>query len=202
MDNTIKPIFSKPETHYKKWGKEVWITNNEEYCGKLLHFNAGAEFSSHFHVSKREHFYLLSGQVILKYKDLENGSDLLKVLEKGDVVEIPRNCPHQIRALEESVIVEISTHHEDSDSWRISQGDSQKENIENKNIQGEGGQKQSEIHNYYKEVDSRNYIMMLSHALSDTGYYNYLQRIQSSYGIAHPNYQALDYTTWKKYHSQ
>ena len=40
----------------KKWGYENIIVNNEEYCGKILHFNAGTKFSNHMHIKKGKVF--------------------------------------------------------------------------------------------------------------------------------------------------
>ncbi len=124
--DSIEPIFKNPSVHEKGWGREIWIDNNDEYCGKILEFAKGSCFSSHFHINKRETFYVLKGSLILSYKDLSTGHDKSEQLKKFDVVEIPRFCPHRITAIEDSVIIEISTHHEDSDSYRISPGDSQK----------------------------------------------------------------------------
>ena len=36
----------------KGWGKEIWLANNNKYCGKILKFNAGSKFSMHYHVDK------------------------------------------------------------------------------------------------------------------------------------------------------
>lgn len=33
----------KPEYHAKGWGYELWIHNDEEYCGKLLFFKEGRD---------------------------------------------------------------------------------------------------------------------------------------------------------------
>ena len=33
-----------PEVHVKAWGREEWIYNGPEYCGKILYFNKGAKF--------------------------------------------------------------------------------------------------------------------------------------------------------------
>ncbi len=38
----------------KGWGYEIWITNNEKYCGKLLCFEEGKKFSMHYHMIKDE----------------------------------------------------------------------------------------------------------------------------------------------------
>ena len=110
----------------KSWGKEIWIVNNEEYCGKILEFNAGSKFSMHFHVEKKETFYVLKGKLILNYFDLTNADKYSEELNIGDIVDINRFFPHQIQAIEDSSIIEFSTQHKDSDSYRIEKGDSQK----------------------------------------------------------------------------
>ena len=71
MSNKIlQPCFTKPEVHRKGWGEEIWITNNDKYCGKLLKFNAGAKFSLHYHLKKHEHFFVLKGRLLLNYINL------------------------------------------------------------------------------------------------------------------------------------
>jgi hypothetical protein len=42
----------------KTWGREVWIVNNETYCGKILYITAGKTGSLHYHRHKTETFYL------------------------------------------------------------------------------------------------------------------------------------------------
>jgi quercetin dioxygenase-like cupin family protein len=121
----MKPIFTKPKIVNKGWGRERWLCNNEEYCGKLLEFDSGSKFSMHYHIKKRESFYVLKGFLVLTFFNLENADMKSQNLLEGQVIEIPRNVPHQIEAKEDSVIIEISTHHEDSDSYRIGRGDSQ-----------------------------------------------------------------------------
>lgn len=110
----------------KGWGEERWIVNNEKYCGKILKFNAGSRFSMHYHIDKEETFFVLKGHLKLKYFDLTNASEKIEDLHCGDVVDIPPCNPHKLEAIEDSSIIEISTHHEDSDSYRIGKGDSQK----------------------------------------------------------------------------
>ena len=110
----------------KKWGYENIIVNNEEYCGKILHFNAGTKFSNHMHIKKRESFYLLSGKLVVTGINTEDASKYHITLNKGDILDVPRFCFHQIEALEDSDLIEFSTHHEDSDSYRVEKGDSQK----------------------------------------------------------------------------
>lgn len=116
----------KPEKHKKGWGEEVWIINTDKYCGKLLKFNKGALSSDHFHAVKDETWYILEGKLELRHYNLANADRLVKVLKPGDVVHIPPSMPHQLVALEPSTIIEVSTTHDEADSYRITKGDSQK----------------------------------------------------------------------------
>ena len=113
-------------THHKKgWGEEVWIINNEKYCGKLLKFNKGAIFSDHYHIVKDETWYVLEGKLELRYYDLANADRLTTEITPGSVVHIPPNTPHQLVALEASTILEVSTWDDPADNYRIGKGDSQ-----------------------------------------------------------------------------
>lgn len=109
----------------KKWGREIILHNDENYCGKLLQFNKGAKFSMHFHMKKVETFYVNKGKLVLKYIDTKDATTFTRELNVGDVIEIEPSDPHQIFAEEDSEIIEISTQHFDSDSYRIDKGDSQ-----------------------------------------------------------------------------
>ena len=44
-------------------------------------------------------------------------------LEVGDVITNERGEPHQMEALEDSELFEVSTQHKDEDSYRIWKGD-------------------------------------------------------------------------------
>ena len=44
----------RPKIVPKAWGEEVWIHNDEEYCGKILRFfKAGNKFSLHYNILKK-----------------------------------------------------------------------------------------------------------------------------------------------------
>lgn len=127
MSNTpIAPIFHTAQIVPKGWGHEQIICNTPEYCGKVLHFHKGARFSYHFHVAKHETFWLQKGHLQLTTINPENAVQTTQQLTEGSIVEIPRLLVHQITALEESDLIEFSTHHEDGDSHRVLPGDSQK----------------------------------------------------------------------------
>jgi len=111
----------------KKWGKEIIIHNDEDYCGKLLIFNKSAKFSMHFHLKKKETWYVQEGKFLLRYIDTKNATLLEKELTKGMAVEVQQGDPHQLIALTKGIIFEVSTQHFDDDSYRIEKGDSQNE---------------------------------------------------------------------------
>jgi len=126
MDTHVRLAITKAEVHTKGWGEEVWFINNDKYCGKLLKFKKGAMFSDHYHVNKDEAWYVLEGKLELRYYNLANADRIVTQLGPGSVVHIPPHTPHQLVAHEASTIIEVSTPHDEGDSYRIGKGDSQK----------------------------------------------------------------------------
>ena len=121
----MKLEITKPEIHPKAWGGEKWIHNSDGYCGKILKFNQGARFSLHAHL-KVETWYINLGQLKLIYIDTDNADKHELILNKGDVIHIPFLVPHQLIALEESEVFEVSQPHDENGSLRYEKGDSQK----------------------------------------------------------------------------
>ena len=114
----------KPERHEKGWGYELWIVNNNLYCGKILHFDKGKKCSWHYHKLKDEVFYIQSGKLLVKYSDedsLELANEI--VLNPGDNFHVYRGLRHQMTAIEDTELFEFSTQHFETDSYRISRGD-------------------------------------------------------------------------------
>jgi len=109
----------------KGWGEEIIIENNDRYCGKILRFKKGCKFSMHYHLIKDETWYVSSGDFIYRWVDTNNGDIKENKLKKGDVVRQFPGQPHQLEALADGEIFEVSTQHFDSDSYRIIKGDSQ-----------------------------------------------------------------------------
>ncbi|MBW2989717.1 cupin domain-containing protein [Candidatus Woesearchaeota archaeon] len=95
----------------KVWGKETWIANYD-YCGKKLTLNKGFRCSMHHHKNKDETFYITKGKVLMEVKGQK------KVMLPGDSIRILPYAKHRFTGLEDSEIIEFSTHHEDSDSYR------------------------------------------------------------------------------------
>ena len=91
------------EIHSKAWGYELWIVNNEKYCGKLLVFDKDKQFSMHYHLLKDEAWYISKGDFEYKFIDTETSKEQSIKVTVG-------NCIHL---------------HFDSDSYRVKPGASQ-----------------------------------------------------------------------------
>ena len=114
----------KTETVVKGWGKEIVFVNNIDYCGKILCFNKNKQFSMHYHIDKKETWYVAQGKFILHWIETTNGTIHSEYLNVGDVITNERGEPHQVMALEDdSQLFEVSTKHMDCDSYRIWKGD-------------------------------------------------------------------------------
>jgi|TARA_R110002020_G_scaffold416331_1_gene625658 quercetin dioxygenase-like cupin family protein len=121
----MQPSFSRLEPHPKGWGDELWITNNEKYCGKILRFKKGSSFSMHYHIRKEETWCVTQGKLKLEYFDLEKAERLERDLTEGDVVHLKPCIPHKLTALEDAHVFEVSTQHFNEDSYRVEKGSSQ-----------------------------------------------------------------------------
>ena len=102
----------------KKWGREEIFISNDIYCFKRLVFNKGYSLSMHFHVNKHETWEILSGGGLLSYYNYNSGNIINKELYPGDVVTIPNFQLHRFQAKEDTIINEVSTKDEASDSYR------------------------------------------------------------------------------------
>jgi len=103
---------TKSEEHEKVWGKELWIANNEFYCGKILELKKGLRCSIHYHKKKHETFFILEGLVFME----QDGQE--KTMMPGDILEVNQSSKHRFTGLKDSKIIEFSTHHEEDDSYR------------------------------------------------------------------------------------
>lgn len=108
----------------KGWGSELWLMNNDLYCGKILKFIKDKRCSYHYHKIKDETFYIQTGKLAVTYGMTDNINDACKrVLTNGETFHVPPNMRHSMFAVEDTVLFEFSTHHDDADSFRIIKGD-------------------------------------------------------------------------------
>lgn len=109
----------------KGWGREIIFENNELYCGKLLYFKKGAKFSMHYHMIKDETWYVQEGDFIYRWINTETAEVNEHCLRRGDTVRQLPGQPHQLEAITDGIVFEVSTQHIESDSYRVWKGDSQ-----------------------------------------------------------------------------
>lgn len=95
----------------KVWGHEEWIVNSD-YCGKKLVLKKNHHCSFHHHKIKDETFYVINGRVLIEIGNKKH------VLKKGESIHIKPNENHRFYGIEDSEIIEFSSHHEESDSHR------------------------------------------------------------------------------------
>lgn len=113
----------------KKWGYEIVIENNDFYCGKKLHVLPSKWCSVHYHKNKKETFYVISGELKLQYStvldfdywDSDNKSITTLILKTGESFTLNPMTAHRFTSNTSLFceFVEFSTHHDDSDSYRI-----------------------------------------------------------------------------------
>ncbi len=103
----------------KRWGWEDWIYNGK-YCGKILFIKNGHKTSFHYHKEKDEVLYVQSGMIELFYNDKDDEVKAGRLLmNAGDAFRIKPELRHRIVAITDAYLFETSTHHEDSDSYRV-----------------------------------------------------------------------------------
>ena len=123
MGHEIKPKVCEGCKVPKGWGEELIIENNEMYCGKLLIFKEGCKFSMHYHLIKDETWYVDKGTFTYRWIDTETAEVNEQQLKPGDVVRQRVGQPHQLIALTDGTVFEVSTQHFDEDSYRVVKGD-------------------------------------------------------------------------------
>ena len=100
------------ERREKPWGHEHLWALNQHYVGKFLHVNAGESLSMQYHEVKDETIHLVEGKLLFRVGETEDAIEEL-ILSPGDSFHIPPGTVHQMQALEDCVIAEVSTPHLD-----------------------------------------------------------------------------------------
>jgi mannose-6-phosphate isomerase-like protein (cupin superfamily) len=101
MGNPCEVSFG--EKKKKPWGYERPVGEFRGLNLKELFFLQGKESSLHYHTKKDEIFYIISGRIRLIYGKKD------EVLEPGQTIRIPPGMHHQFHALEDTLILEVST---------------------------------------------------------------------------------------------
>ena len=113
MTIDIGPLLASAKKVEKEWGWEAWISNTELYCAKILKLNAGCQCSLHAHKVKDEEFHVLEGRVRLER------DEFVHYLSPGEHLRISPGSYHRFSSTEGALILEVSTFHDDADSYRL-----------------------------------------------------------------------------------
>jgi mannose-6-phosphate isomerase len=93
----------------KPWGHETIWAHSDRYVGKILHITAGHELSVQYHNRKDETVYLLSGKIVYRVQQPgEDGLDDMQ-LKIGESFRITPGTIHQMVALTDCDVLEVST---------------------------------------------------------------------------------------------
>ena len=101
----------------KTWGTELYYTNTDKFCGKKLTVNPLKICSRHLHKIKDEMFTVLSGKGFIEV------NERIYYVVEGDHIHVPSGTWHRFWTVEGMELLEISTHHEDSDVERETKSD-------------------------------------------------------------------------------
>ena len=91
----------------KPWGHETIWAHTDNYVGKILHIKAGQALSVQYHNRKDETIHLLSGELIYRVKLGELLDD--EKLKQGESFRITPGTVHQMEAITDCEILEVST---------------------------------------------------------------------------------------------
>jgi mannose-6-phosphate isomerase-like protein (cupin superfamily) len=100
------------------WGRELRMVNEHEYCSKILELTYPARSSVHFHKEKKETFIVLEGVVTIQV------GSTMRDYGAGEQVTVLPMTEHSFMLSKKNggrkaLILESSTHHEDSDTYRV-----------------------------------------------------------------------------------
>jgi mannose-6-phosphate isomerase-like protein (cupin superfamily) len=92
----------------KPWGHELVYALTDRYCGKIIFVRKDEQLSLQFHRKKDEVVYVHEGRIEMEIGDPGGPLDI-EVVGPGHAFHIAPGTVHRWRALEDSVVLEVST---------------------------------------------------------------------------------------------
>jgi mannose-6-phosphate isomerase len=105
---SVDRVTPAPRKVEKPWGWELVWALTDRYCGKLLFVSAGAALSLQYHERKDESWYVQDGRATLEL-GVVGGELGEREIGPGDTFHFAPRTVHRVRALEDTLIVEVST---------------------------------------------------------------------------------------------
>ena len=103
----------RPRRVEKPWGWELIWAEADAYCGKQLFVREGCALSLQFHREKDETIYVHSGRVEFTIGEAGSATPFTEVVGPGAAFHITPGTVHRMRALEDALLLEVSTPHLD-----------------------------------------------------------------------------------------
>lgn len=101
-----------PRRVEKPWGWELVWAESEHYVGKLLFVRAGQALSLQYHEVKHESWLVHEGRARLELGEV-GGTLTAREITAGDAFRYPPGTVHRVTAVEDTLILEVSTPHLD-----------------------------------------------------------------------------------------
>jgi mannose-6-phosphate isomerase-like protein (cupin superfamily) len=102
----------RPRHVEKPWGWELVWAETDAYAGKLLFVAAGQSLSLQYHEEKDESWLVREGRARLELGAVGGSLDEA-VIGPGDAFRYRPGTVHRVTALEDTLILEVSTAHLD-----------------------------------------------------------------------------------------
>jgi mannose-6-phosphate isomerase-like protein (cupin superfamily) len=97
-----------PQKIDKPWGYELLWAHTPRYAGKIFFVKKGHRLSLHYHEKKDETHYVYEGKTLMEMED-SNGKLTRFEASAGDCYRILPYTKHRLKAIEDTVIFEVST---------------------------------------------------------------------------------------------
>ena len=101
---------TSPRKVDKPWGWELVWAEADAYVGKLLFVRAGESLSLQYHEVKDESWLVQDGRARLELGAVGGELETLEIV-KGDAFRFRPRTVHRVTALEDTLVLEVSTNH-------------------------------------------------------------------------------------------
>ena len=102
----------EPRRVEKPWGWELVWAETEDYVGKLLFVRAGQSLSLQYHEVKDESWLVQQGRASLELGEVGGELETIEITA-GDALHYRPGTVHRVTAVEDTLILEVSTPHLD-----------------------------------------------------------------------------------------
>jgi len=97
-----------PRRVEKPWGGELVWAETETYVGKVLFVRAGEALSLQYHERKDESWLVQEGRARLELGEVDRDLETIEI-GPGDVFRYRPGTVHRVTAIEDLLVVEVST---------------------------------------------------------------------------------------------